>query len=219
MSSSWEGRGRGHVEGRTWRPPPLSFVGIERVVFEATTITSSARSCWNGTRGRDEGEMSARRYARSAERNEGRLERVSSARARDLTMTFSSFGSIAQRVGRRALYRRPQRAARPRVSRPPRKNGFRRGKTVQKAFAGVRLAAPAAASVAGPKRVFPVRCDIPTRAKLSRQKVMTANTYISRETGFFPVRGVASWQHHTLPRLQHGESEGLIPREATSPPL
>lgn len=170
MSSSWEGRGRGHVEGRTWRPPPLSFVGIERVVFEATTITSSARSCWNGTRGRDEGEMSARRYARSAERNEGRLERVSSARARDLTMTFSSFGSIAQRVGRRALYRRPQRAARSRVSRPPRKNGFRRGKTVQKAFAGVRLAARRGlrrrpeASFSRPLRYSHARKIVPTKS-------------------------------------------------------
>jgi len=169
------------------------------VVFEATTITSSARSCWNGTRGRDEGKSGCQQGDTQECREERRpTERVSSARARDLTIRFSSFGSIAQRVGRRALYRRPQRAARPRVSRPPRKNGFRRGKTVQK-HSLASDSPPAAASVAGPKRVFPARCDIPTRAKLSRQKVMTANTYISRETGFFPVRGVASWQHHTLP--------------------
>lgn len=59
VSSRWEGRGRGHVEGRTWRPPPLSFVGIERVVFEETTITSSATSCGNGTEGRgDDGDVS-----------------------------------------------------------------------------------------------------------------------------------------------------------------
>ena len=85
MSSSWEGRGRGHVEGRTWRPPPLSFVGIERVVLEVTTITSSGRSCWNGTRGRDEGKSGCQQGDTQECREERRDSSASRPRAREIS--------------------------------------------------------------------------------------------------------------------------------------
>ena len=142
--------------------------------------------------------MSARWDARSAERNEGQLERVSSARARVLTMTFSSFGSIARRVGRRALYRWHRRAARAAVSRPRRKTAADDG--LDEKSAADTLLTRRGLRVRPASFSRPLRSIGPRRTKSSWTKLMTANAYVSRETGFFFLpRGVASWQHHTLP--------------------
>lgn len=214
VSSRWEGQ----VTSRGAPGDRRRYRSWESSAWSSRRPRSRPRRRPAGTGRGDAGMtgMSARWDARSAERNAGQLERVSSARARVLTMTFSSFGSIARRVGRRALYRWHRRAARARVSRPRRKTAAEDGLD-GKSAADTLLTRRGSAS--GP-RVFPARCDRPTENEIVLDKIDDCEFIrFSRNGIFFLPRGVASWQHHTLPLVASArESDGLIPREATSPP-